>query len=182
MGLAWFCYPRLLFTYRDGKKYPEMVISMTFQMNSKLYSLWIICSEKNFQWKKWFLMVHMVWRWGNSFCPYYGVAKSVKLRCNLPWRHSIKLDSRPHYELRSTNATNHHSTLFTKELRVAVAVPAPTPQPLTFMTLNSLETSNANDSTVLSTAVVLFQCQTALVVKPSLVAGPGGGGGRGTSL
>ena len=41
--------------------------------------------------------------------------------------------------------------------------PAPTPQPLTFMTLNSLETSNANDSTVLSTAVVLFQCQTALV-------------------
>ena len=49
--------------------------------------------------------------------------------------------------------------------------PAPTPQPLTFMTLNSLETSNVNDSTVLSTAVVLFQCQTALVVKPSLVAG-----------
>ena len=37
------------------------------------------------------------------------------------------------------------------------------------MTLNGLETSNANDSTVLSTAVVLFQCQTALVVKPSLV-------------
>ena len=69
--------------------------------------------------------------------------------------------------------TNHHSTLFTKELRaaVAVAVPASTPQPLTFMTLNSLETSNANDPTVLSTAVVLFQCQTALVVKPSLVAG-----------
>ena len=69
--------------------------------------------------------------------------------------------------------TNHHSTRFTKELRVAVAVavPAPTPQPLTFMTLNSLETSNANDSTVLSTAVVLFQCQTALVVKPSLIAG-----------
>ena len=27
-----------------------------------------------------------------------------------------------------------------------------------------------NDSTVLSTAVVLFQCQTALVVKPSLLA------------
>ena len=69
--------------------------------------------------------------------------------------------------------TNHHSTLFTKELRaaVAVAVPASTPQPLTFMTLNSLETLNANDSTVLSTAVVLFQSQTALVVKPSLVAG-----------
>ena len=39
------------------------------------------------------------------------------------------------------------------------------------MTLNSLETSNANDSTILSTAFVLFQCQTALVVKPSLVAG-----------
>ena len=39
------------------------------------------------------------------------------------------------------------------------------------MTLNSLETSNANDSTVLSTAVVLFQCQIALVVKPSLTAG-----------
>ena len=39
------------------------------------------------------------------------------------------------------------------------------------MTLNSLETSNANDSTAFSTAVVLFQCQTALVVKPSLVAG-----------
>ena len=48
--------------------------------------------------------------------------------------------------------------------------PAPTPQPLTFMTWNSLDTSNANDSTVLSTAVVLFQCQTALVVKPSLLA------------
>ena len=46
--------------------------------------------------------------------------------------------------------------------------PAPTPQPLTFMTWNSLETSN---STVLSTTVVLFQCQTALVAKPSLVAG-----------
>lgn len=46
----------------------------------------------------------------------------------------------------------------------------PTPQPLTFMTWNSLDTSNANDSTVLSTAVVLFQCQTALVVKPSLLA------------
>ena len=38
------------------------------------------------------------------------------------------------------------------------------------MTWNSLDTSNANDSTVLSTAVVLFQCQTALVVKPSLLA------------
>ena len=37
------------------------------------------------------------------------------------------------------------------------------------ITWNILETSNANDSTVLSTAVVLFQCQTALVVKPSLV-------------
>ena len=49
--------------------------------------------------------------------------------------------------------------------------PAPAPQPLTFMTWNSLETSNSNDSTVLSTTVVLFQCQTALVVKPSLVAG-----------
>ena len=48
--------------------------------------------------------------------------------------------------------------------------PAPTPQPLTFMTWNSLDTSNANDSTVLSTAVVLFQCQTALVVKQSLLA------------
>ena len=48
--------------------------------------------------------------------------------------------------------------------------PAPTPQPLTFMTWNSLDTSNANNSTVLSTAVVLFQCETALVVKPSLLA------------
>ena len=48
--------------------------------------------------------------------------------------------------------------------------PAPTPQPLTFMTWNSLDTSNANDSTDLSTAVVLFQCETALVVKPSLLA------------
>ena len=38
------------------------------------------------------------------------------------------------------------------------------------MTWHSLHTSNANDSTVLSTAVVLFQCQTALVVKPSLLA------------
>ena len=37
------------------------------------------------------------------------------------------------------------------------------------MTWNSLDTSNANASTVLST-VVLFQCQTALVVKPSLLA------------
>ena len=88
------------------KKYPEMVISMTFQMNSKLYTLWIISVLRRiFQWKKGFLMVHMVWRWGNSFRPCYGVAKLVKLRCNLPWRHSIKLDSRPHYELRSTNAT-----------------------------------------------------------------------------
>ena len=49
-----------------------------------------ICSEKNFQWEKGFLMVHTVWRWGNSFRPCYGVAKSVKLRCNLPWRHSHK--------------------------------------------------------------------------------------------
>ena len=46
--------------------------------------------------------------------------------------------------------------------------PAPTPQPLTFMT------SNANDSTDPSSAVVLFQCQTALVIKPSLVAGLSG--------
>jgi len=44
----------------------------------------------------------------------------------------------------------------------------------TFMNLDSLEASNANDSTDPSTVIVLFQCQTAFVIKPSLVAGLSG--------
>ena len=46
-------------------------------------------------------------------------------------------------------------------------------QPLTLMTSDNLETSNANDSSDPSNAIVLFQCQTTIVVKPSLVAGLG---------
>ena len=41
------------------------------------------------------------------------------------------------------------------------------------MTSDNLETSNANDSSDPSNAIVLFQCQTTIVVKPSLVAGLG---------
>ena len=87
------------FIYPDGKNFNNL--SNEYKI---IQLVNYICSEKNFQWKKEFLMVHMAWRWGNSFRPCCGVAKSVQLRCNLPWRHSQKLDSRPHYELRSTNA------------------------------------------------------------------------------
>ena len=73
-----------------------------------------ICSEKNFQWKKEFLLVHMVWRWGNSFRPCYEMAKSVH---NFDAIYHdvtpIKLDSRPHYELRSRNTiTNNLNPLW----------------------------------------------------------------------
>ena len=50
-------------------------------------------------------MVHMVWRRGNSFRPCYGVAKSVhNFDATYHDVTPIKLDSRPHYELRSANA------------------------------------------------------------------------------
>ncbi len=45
--------------------------------------------------------------------------------------------------------------------------PAPVPQPLAFLTSGDVEAHSDNNST----ANVLFQCQTLLAVKPSLVAG-----------
>ena len=72
----------------------------------------------------------------------------------------------PQVTVRNPSTKDNVGTLPLYSYTEPAPAPAPTPQPLTFMTLNSLETSNAP---VLSTAVVLFQCQTTLVGKPSLV-------------
>ena len=75
------------FIYLDGKNFNDL--SNEYKI---IQLVNYICSEKNFQWKKkGFLMVHMAWRWDNSFRPCCGVAKSVHnfdARCNhtlKPW-------------------------------------------------------------------------------------------------
>ena len=121
-----FSNPKLLFT--PTEKYLEMVISMTFQTNIKLYSISV--PRRIFSEQKGFLTVNVHnsktrtlrnedsalqrnaqhisgWRWCNFISPLLrGGQIGAQLRCNLPWRHSRKTRLKTALWLRSTNAIN----------------------------------------------------------------------------